>query len=488
MNIRKKEASPFYNKMVVRLWLIMMALIIFTVVFMWIIQIFILEKNYVDMAVKEIQECLEPVMTELATEDLAENENLIPYLSKIASGKMFLVNGEGKLVAMYSYGHPINLEEEKDITIWKDIQVSDSYEYILDRKTYSRYKRDGSELIAYEIGIPAWYYGKPAFVVLYQSFSELYKVIGMNRRLLVVLSIMLTIISSIIAAILSRKFVKPIHEIKETVDELTEGNLEATIELRLKDEIGQLAESVKKLGKALQRVDSLRREVIANVSHELRSPLALIGGYAELVRDIHWRDDKKRQEDLDLIMKESRRMSEMVSDILDYSQLQAGYLQLRKDWYNLYEIVESEVLLCGQSAMQYEIKIQLISIQKEIMVYIDALKISQVIRNLLNNAVNHTKDGLTIIVEIEDTEKACKVCVKNKGEPIPEEEKKLIWERYQRNQHQGGRKEGTGLGLSIVSAILKAHKMMYNVDYQDGMIIFWFEYEKEELYQKIFME
>ncbi len=474
--------------MVVRLWLIMMVLIIFTVVFMWIIQIFILEKNYVDMAVKEIQECLEPVMTELATEDLAENENLIPYLSKIASGKMFLVNGEGKLVAMYSYGHPINLEEEKDITIWKDIQVSDSYEYILDRKTYSRYKRDGSELIAYEIGIPAWYYGKPAFVVLYQSFSELYKVIGMNRRLLVVLSIMLTIISSIIAAILSRKFVKPIHEIKETVDELTEGNLEATIELRLKDEIGQLAESVKKLGKALQRVDSLRREVIANVSHELRSPLALIGGYAELVRDIHWRDDKKRQEDLDLIMKESRRMSEMVSDILDYSQLQAGYLQLRKDWYNLYEIVESEVLLCGQSAMQYEIKIQLISIQKEIMVYIDALKISQVIRNLLNNAVNHTKDGLTIIVEIEDTEKACKVCVKNKGEPIPEEEKKLIWERYQRNQHQGGRKEGTGLGLSIVSAILKAHKMMYNVDYQDGMIIFWFEYEKEELYQKIFME
>lgn len=440
------------------------------------------------MAVKEIQECLEPVMTELATEDLVENENLIPYLSKIASGKMFLVNGEGKLVAMYSYGHPINLEEEKDITIWKDIQVSDSYEYILDRKTYSRYKRDGSELIAYEIGIPAWYYGKPAFVVLYQSFSELYKVIGMNRRLLVVLSIMLTIISSIIAAILSRKFVKPIHEIKETVDELTEGNLEATIELRLKDEIGQLAESVKKLGKALQRVDSLRREVIANVSHELRSPLALIGGYAELVRDIHWRDDKKRQEDLDLIMKESRRMSEMVSDILDYSQLQAGYLQLRKDWYNLYEIVESEVLLCGQSAMQYEIKIQLISIQKEIMVYIDALKISQVIRNLLNNAVNHTKDGLTIIVEIEDTEKACKVCVKNKGEPIPEEEKKLIWERYQRNQHQGGRKEGTGLGLSIVSAILKAHKMMYNVDYQDGMIIFWFEYEKEELYQKIFME
>ena len=95
---------------------------------------------------------------------------------------------------------------------------------------------------------------------------------------------------------------------------------------------------------ALQRVDVLRKEVIANVSHELRSPLSLIGGYAEMVRDITWRDDEKRSENLNLIIRETNRMSEMVSDIMDYSQFQSGYLQLNIGNYDLCEIVKTEIL------------------------------------------------------------------------------------------------------------------------------------------------
>ena len=170
-------------------------------------------------------------------------------------------------------------------------------------------------------------------------------------------------------------------------------------------------------------------------------------------------------------------MSEMVSDILDYAQLQAGYLQLRKDWYNLYEILESEVLLCEQSAVQHQISIGDDFADTEAMIYVDALKISQVIRNLLYNAINHTKDGGSIVVQTSQGNGKCRVAVKNEGNPIPEAERELIWERYQRSQHQGGRKEGTGLGLSIVSTILKAHGMAYGVDCQKGMNIFWFQCE-----------
>ncbi len=481
MNTKNNAGKKILDKMVVRLWLIMMSLVLFTVGLMWVIQLVVLERNYTSAAIKEIQERLEPVMEELATEDLADNENLIPYLSRIANGKMLLVDEKGNLVAMYSYGYPINLESgTPDIVVWKDIENSDVYQLVLDRKTYNRQNRSGSRLISYEIGIPAWYNGEATYVILHQSFSELYGVLGMNRMLLIVLSILLTLVSAAIAACLSRKFIQPIHIIKETVDELAKGNLEAVPNITQGDEMGQLAESVKKLGQALQRVDALRKEVIANVSHELRSPLALIGGYAEMVRDIHWKDTTKREEDLDLIMREARRMSEMVSDILDYSQLQAGYLQLRKDWYNLCEIVESEVLLCEQSAAEHQISIQSILEQKEIMVYVDALKISQVVRNLLYNAINHTKDGHLVIVNITEDSVACIVEVKNAGEPIPEEERELIWERYQRSQHQGGRREGTGLGLSIVSTILKAHEMPYGVDFHDGMTVFWFQYRKEK--------
>ncbi|HJA91554.1 MAG TPA: HAMP domain-containing histidine kinase [Candidatus Eisenbergiella merdipullorum] len=468
---------PFYSRMAVRLWLIMMVLVVFTVILMWLIQVLIMERNYVNMAVDGIQDRLDPIMEELMTDDLAENENLIPYLSKAADGKLLLVDGKGGLTAMYSYGLPINLESDsQEITVWQDIQNSDSYASVLERESYTREKRKDGRLYSYEMGIPVKYEGQDAYVILYHSFTELYEVLDMNRKQLVTFSILLSIVSAVLAALLSKSFTKPIHIIKGTVDELAKGDLTAEPDLVRKDEIGQLAESVRQLGRALQRVDDLRKEVIANVSHELRSPLALISGYAEMVRDIHWKDREKREEDLDLIIRESHRMSEMVSDILDYSQLQAGYLQLRRDWYNLVEIVDSEVLLCEQSAAEHQITLHLDAPEREIAAYVDALKISQVVRNLLYNAVNHTKDGMEITVEIEKKDGQSTVRVKNPGEAIPEEERELIWERYQRSQHQGGRHEGTGLGLSIVSTILQAHGMEYGVDCRDGLNIFWFRY------------
>ena len=453
-----------------------MILVLLTISFMWLIQIFVLEVNYANATIQEVQEQLDPIMEDLKTEDLAYNDSLIPYLSKAIYGKMLLINGDGELIAMYSYGHPINLEEaHADILVWERLQESDAYSNILARESFSTNVIVDKRLSAYEIGIPVLYYGQHSYIILHRSFTDLYAVLNMNRQQLVVLSVVLTVVAAVLAAILSRRFTKPIHIIKNTVDSLASGNLTATPGISLKDELGQLAHSVEELGIALQRVDILRKEVIANVSHELRAPLSLIGGYAEMVRDINWRDDIKRNEDLTLIIKETNRMSEMVNDIMDYSQLQAGYLQLQEDWYNLYEIVESEISHCEQSALEQQIKIQIDSFQTDILVNVDALKISLVIRNLLYNAINHTDDGETIVVAIIDDGETYKVSVINHGEPIPEEDRTIIWERYQRSQHQGGRRQGTGIGLSIVSTILNAHNMPYGVDCINGETIFWFK-------------
>ena len=475
MNTEKNKRKNFFSRMVVRLWLIMMALVLFTIGLMWVIQVLVMERNYINMTIQEIQDRLQPAMQDISTEDLARNESLLSYLSQTTNGKTILVDGNGELLRMYSYGRPIDLDSETaEIQVWEDIRSSESYQQILDGEEYTRETRKGGQVVSYEIGIPVVYDQEESYVILYQSFSELYRVLEMNRRQLIVFSILLTLAASVLAAVLSRSFVKPIHAIKGTVDELARGNLAVTVNLNLKDEVGQLADSVNQLGKALQRVDALRKEVIANVSHELQSPLALIAGYAEMVRDVHWKDQEKRKEDLDLIIRESGRMSEMVNDILDYSQLQAGYLQLRKDWYNLCEIVESEILLCEQRAKEYRLHMEYNFFAEEVSVYVDALKISQVIRNLLYNALNHTQEGLMVRAEIKEVPQGILVAIKNESPPIPEEERELIWERYQRSQHQGGRNEGTGLGLSIVSAILQAHEMPYGVDYEEGCNRFWF--------------
>ena len=105
----------------------------------------------------------------------------------------------------------------------------------------------------------------------------------------------------------------------------------------------------------------------------------------------------------------------------------------------------------------------------------DALKMSQVFRNLIYNAINHTPDGQSITLSIEGNfQEGFRISVINPGEPIPEEDRQIIWERYQRSQHENGRRHGTGIGLSIVSTILEAHGMTYGVDCHDGLTIFWF--------------
>lgn len=478
MNMKDNAKPKLRHKMVVRLWLIMMLLVLFSVAFMWVAQIHLFEQNYVDSAISEAQNRLEPIMEDLKTIDLAYDRDLIPYLSKSTSGKMMLIDGHGELIEMYSNGY---LVADPEDTVWHIVKESQEYQQVLQGQQYSKVIEYEGTMYSIEIGIPIVYEGQPSAVILYHPLDAMNTMLEINRRQLVTLSIILLIVSAAAAALLSRYFTKPIQTIQKTVDSMAHGDLAATPGLKLKDELGQLSHSVEELGIALQRVDVLRKEVIANVSHELRSPLALISGYAEMVRDINWNNDTKRNEDLNLIISEAKRMSEMVSDIMDYSQLQAGYVQLKKDDYNLYDIVDSEVMHCEKNAAEYQIAIRMKSVQTDIPVHVDALKISQALRNMLYNAINHTANGREISVRISEI--ACdrvRISVINPGEPIPEEDRELIWERYQRSQHQGGRKKGTGIGLSIVSTFLKAHDMPYGVDCEDGLTTFWFECAVEQ--------
>lgn len=419
-----------------------------------------------------MQSRIAPIAEELQTADLSGDTELIRNASQLVKGKVIVFDGAGEVVMAYDNSHEVSTA---DMSYFAEfLRQTKEYQSVLDGEQYQKFSNFGESVYFIEIGIPIVWEGQRSVLVLTNYVDEIYRVLRINRQQLVTLTIVLTIISGVVAWILSKRFAKPIHTIKDSVEKLAEGDLTARPDLRRKDELGQLSDSVGELSTALKRIDVLRHEVIANVSHELSAPLSLIIGYGEMVRDVTWRVEEKRNDNLNLIIREARRMSNMVDDIMDYSQFQAGYMQLKKEEYNLYEIIETEVESGRQATKAYGITIDLQSESRRIPVLVDALKISQVMRNLLNNAINHTEDNETILVAISQHDGGVKVSVANPGKPIPSEKLGMIWERYYSSQHKGSRRQGTGIGLSIVSTILQAHGYSFGVGYEDNRNSFWF--------------
>ena len=450
----------------------MMLIVFFCVGFLWVVQIYLFEPNYLDASMTELENRVQSAIQDIAKEEISGRNNPLAFLSRSSNGKVFLVDKNGTVLFVYGSGMPVEVDETD--TGKNKNYIMSNYGQVLGGVTTREVEKHGKSNMSLIIGVPVIYEEESAALFVYNSLPEIQTMQDINRRQLLLLSIVMTSIVSILAFFLTRQFTTPINQIKSTVNSLAMGELSARITLRRKDELGQLSRSVEELGKALQKVDVLRKEVIANVSHELHSPLSLILGYSEMLRDITWKDSKRRKNDLNLIISESNRLCQMVDDIMDYSQLQAGYGKLNKEPCNLYEIIEQETALEKQIALEFQILIILESFSTEIPATIDALKISQVLRNLLNNAINHTADGEIIYITVSKNAEGVKIEIANPGAPIPEEDRDLIWERYRRTQHQAGRKQGTGIGLAIVSTILTAHGMQYGVDHVDGKNNFWF--------------
>ncbi len=465
------------SKLALQLWLAMMLLVLFGVAFLWIVQIRLFEPSYANATLTTMENSLAQIINEVNSKDLQDRENSLHYLSQTINGKVFLVDENGKVLFVYSGGARTR---QPDLTPMETGFIDDHFYQVVNGNPWKEIIDTGRADMTILMGVPVVYEGKPSSIFVTNTISEIKTLQGLNRNQLLLLSIALTMVASLMAVILTRLFVKPIYKIKSAVDRLAEGDLTAKPMLERYDELGQLSRAVEALGQALQRVDRLRKDVIANVSHELRAPLSLIIGYGEMVRDITWNNNELREKNLNLIVDEAQRLSQMVDDIMDYSQFQSGYITLHKESTNLYEIVDSEVEFARQIAAEYHIQIKFSSFSEKIRLTLDPLKMSQVLRNLLNNAINHTADGKTISVSISGNGLKIRVSVINPGEPIPDEAKEIIWERFQRVQHQGGRKEGTGIGLAIVSTILSAHSIEYGVESDGGNNAFWFEVTKEQ--------
>ncbi|MBV6373777.1 MAG: ATP-binding protein [Enterococcus casseliflavus] len=460
------------SKLLVRLWSANMLLVIIGIAFLWTVQILLFEPNYINVTKESLLETVQE--TAAAIEEMAVDPDDLPeepllFLSKTIVGTLFLVDADGEILAAFNNGQQLNIDG-----------LSNEYNWLL---SHAPTVLDGESLSAVEdfekssailIGVPTTLFQRPAALLLSNTITQIEALQSLNRQQLFLFTIILTIFASTISFFLAQHFIRPIKTIKEAIIRLTNGELYSVPKLKRSDELGTLSESVADLSTELQRVDVLRKEVIANVSHELRSPLALITGYGEMVRDVSGNDERLRKEHMDLIISEAHRMSAMVDDIMDFSIMQAGYTQLKNEIWNTYEVVSSVVAYARGIANQYDITVDFEADRTNGNALFDRIKMEQVLRNLINNGINHTPKNERLLIKLTNTSAGTKVAVINPGKDIPPEQLELIWERYQRVQHQAGHKEGTGIGLAIVKTILTSHAFEYGAESKNGVTCFWF--------------
>lgn len=460
------------SKLLVRLWSANMLLVIIGIAFLWTVQILLFEPNYINVTKESLLETVQE--TAAAIEEMAVDPDDLPeepllFLSKTIVGTLFLVDEDGEILAAFNNGQQLNIDG-----------LSNEYNWLL---SHAPTVLDGESLSAVEdfeksstilIGVPTTLFQRPAALLLSNTITQIEALQSLNRQQLFLFTIILTIFASTISFFLAQHFIRPIKTIKEAIIRLTNGELYSVPKLKRSDELGTLSESVADLSTELQRVDVLRKEVIANVSHELRSPLALITGYGEMVRDVSGNDERLRKEHMDLIISEAHRMSAMVDDIMDFSIMQAGYTQLKNEIWNTYEVISSVVAYARGIANQYDITVDFEADRTDGNALFDRIKMEQVLRNLINNGINHTPKNERLLIKLTNTSAGTKVAVINPGKDIPPEQLELIWERYQRVQHQAGHKEGTGIGLAIVKTILTSHAFEYGAESKNGVTCFWF--------------
>ena len=310
-------------------------------------------------------------------------------------------------------------------------------------------------------------------VLLSVSLESIGQAVNVLQRQLTWVGVVLLGISLLMAWIFSNWFTKPITAISAAARQIARGNYDVRLPVTQKDEIGVLTEDFNTMAREVGKADALQKDLIANVSHDLRTPLTLIKGYAETIRDLNGDDKTKRDAQLEIIISESDRLSALVGSVTELSRLDAGTEKFAPITFDISDFCEELSYryddVCAKNGYQLRLETP-----GERLITADPELISRVLHNLVSNAIAHIGEDGVIILRVKDGEKGVVVEVEDHGTGIDKDELPHVFQRYYRARQASGR-PGTGLGLSIVRAILITHSFPFGVRSTPGKgSTFWF--------------
>lgn len=423
-------------------------------------------------AVRDILTRIERANVDLVVVDAGGNAILAtlgdddPRLKEMFSG----------LFGMEGVNNANVLRRTENYTIYRDrnSKVQKDVEYL---KMWGRFS-DGS-----------WFIMQCPYASITESAS-------LANRFLIYLGCIGMLLGGLLVWMLSRSITKPIMELTCLSQEMANLNFDAKYTGGGQDEIGVLGNNFNKMSERLEKtvselkqannrlqkdieqkekIEDMRNEFLGNVSHELKTPIALIQGYAEGLKEGINDDSESREFYCDVIMDEAAKMNLMVKNLLTLNQLEFGADEVQFERFDIVRLVKGVIASCEILVQQAGATVDFIS-DESICVWADEFKTEQVVRNYLTNAIHHAGNEKRIEVRIADMDGKVRITVFNSGNPIPEEDIPKLWDKFYKVDKAHTREYGgNGIGLSIVKAIMESFHQNYGVENFDNGVAFWFE-------------
>lgn len=322
--------------------------------------------------------------------------------------------------------------------------------------------------------------------------------VKISNRFLAYIGALAVVLSGLIIWIITKRITNPIMQLAEISKKMTNLDFEARYNGENENEIGLLGQHMNQMSDKLEQtiselktannelqkdiekkeqMDEMRREFLSNVSHELKTPIALIMGYAEGLKMNVNEDAESREFYCDVIMDEAQKMDTLVKKLLTLNQIEFGNDVVTMERFDVVEMIKNYLASAGILIEQSEAKI-IFEQEESVYVWGDEFKVEEVFMNYFTNALNHIAGEKMICITIEQKGDLVRVSVFNTGEPIPEESLPHVWEKFYKVDKARTRAYGgSGVGLSIVKAIMESINQKYGVQNCDNGVEFWFELE-----------
>ena len=465
-------------------WTYFMFFVLFVLVLLWLFQYFFLPKYYRSARIRTAANSAESVINSYNSSELEEarsyarqtafNNNMFVMICDESGKELIMENNMGNFSffskdksknygkTIYRFRSELENSDEDSLTT-----IKHSDEFGAEEIFYCKRFSDSE--------------GSTMYVFIEAPVEPIDSTVSIIREQLVYITIILFELAFIVTVLISARVARPIEKLTETAQKFGEGDYEVEFSAEGYREIEELATVLDDARNEVKKVTDLRKDLIANISHDLRTPLTMVKAYAEMIRDLSGDDPVKREKHCQIIIDEADRLSNLVNSILELSKLESSNMELNKTDYSIHEQIEDVLkrytLMIEQNG--YDIAFEP---DDDRTICADREKIAQVLYNFVNNAINYSGEKKRIRIKQINRPGIVRIEVTDNGQGIAKDKLSQVFDRYYRGGKVRRETVGTGLGLSICKEILKMHEFAFGVISEEGSgSTFWFEAKETPL-------